>query len=431
MSRPTPFTRRGLLRAAGASVALPLLESLPAAKLPLVHTETPAARALWVYFPNGTPEGSWEPERVDARGRLQQLNASMRALEPHRADLCVLRGAYTPEGNGHGAGTATWLTGGDWNEENYDAGGASVDQLLAREVGQRTLLPSLELGVEGEGFFSHSLVRNSISWRSARVPVHRDRDPRIDFRAQAHALASEVSRADAERVEEYLEAVRAVERRISFVTSEQTQRRLDQGRRALDEATGGELALDHGETLRLHMELIALAFWAGVTRVASLMLDHGQSNRYFDFLPEVKGTWHALSHWQDISGDTEDDDGVTSWSSRGQKRAMYERVVSWHHEHVAALLERLAGYAEGEERLLDHTLVVYGSNLADGHEHGEEDLPVILAGGGALNVSTGRLLGSARREQDLNGLHLAVMRRMGSQARRFGSARREWSDLEA
>ena len=83
------------------------------------------------------------------------------------------------------------------------------------------------------------------------------------------------------------------------------------------------------------LDMIVLAFWADATRVSTFMLDHGQSNRYFNFIDGVKGTWHALSHWKDASGKTEDDDGVTSWSSVNEKLDMYHHVVRWHHEQVA------------------------------------------------------------------------------------------------
>ena len=178
---------------------------------------------------------------------------------------------------------------------------------------------------------------------------------------------------------------------------------------------------DHGEYLDLLLDLVALALWSGASRVATVMLDHGQSNRYCTFVPEVKGTWHALSHWRDTSGKTEDDDGVTSWSSRRSKREMYDRVVTWHHERVARLLDRMAALPEADGSLLDHSMVVYGSSISDGHEHGERDLPTLIAGGAGGALRGGRLL-AHRRATSLDRLHLATLRAVGVPAERFGTA---------
>ncbi|MFT4538158.1 MAG: hypothetical protein ACI835_000591 [Planctomycetota bacterium] len=129
-----------------------------------------------------------------------------------------------------------------------------------------------------------------------------------------------------------------------------------------------------------------VALWSGASRVAKVMLDHGQSNRYCNFIPRVKGTGHALSHWKDANGRTEDDDGVTKWDSTGSKRVMYDAVMSWHNERVANFLDRMEALPEAGGSLLDNSFVLYGSSIADGHDHGERDLPIMLAGkaGGAL-----------------------------------------------
>ena len=95
-------------------------------------------------------------------------------------------------------------------------------------------------------------------------------------------------------------------------------------------------------------DMMVLAYWTDSTRVATFMLDHEQSNRYFNFLPGVKGMWHALSHWRDISGRTEDDDGKTSWTSRDVKRAQYLKVIEWHHRQVAYFFNRLKSIREGD-----------------------------------------------------------------------------------
>ena len=104
----------------------------------------------------------------------------------------------------------------------------------------------------------------------------------------------------------------------------------------------------------------------------------------------VRGTWHALSHWRDASGKTEDDDGKTSWSSVAEKRDMYNMVTMWHTRQVAYLLERMKNIQDGDGTLLDHSMIVYGSSLADGHEHSSKNLPMLIAGGGGGLIKTGR-----------------------------------------
>ena len=178
---------------------------------------------------------------------------------------------------------------------------------------------------------------------------------------------------------------------------------------------------DHGEYVRVMMDMIVLAFWADATRITTCMLDHGQSNRYFNFIDGVTGTWHALSHWKDISGKTEDDDGVTSWQSREEKREMYNRVTSWHTQQVAYLIRRLNEIREGDGTLLDQSTIVYGSSLGDGHEHEEKNLPLLLAGRGGGAIRPGRVV-SGRRDLSMSDLHLSLLQTTGVPVTRFAES---------
>ena len=139
-------------------------------------------------------------------------------------------------------------------------------------------------------------------------------------------------------------------------------------------------------------DMIVLAYWTDSTRVATFMLDQEQTNRYFNFIPEVKGMWHALSHWRDVSGKTEDDDGKTSWTSREVKYKQYLRVIEFHHTQVAYFLNRLNDIQEGEGTLLDHSMILYGSPFADGNEHLSRNLPMMIAGKAGGRIVPGRLL---------------------------------------
>ncbi len=435
------ISRRTMLRGLGAAVSLPLLDVMSASSLRAADDERPPMRLAYLYIPNGVAEGAWQPQEVDNRGRLVKLNRWMSSLEPYRDELTVFRNLWTPRGNGHIAGTATWLTGGFFDGEKLDAGGASVDQIAARHFQDQTLLPSLELSSRGEGIFTSSLPRNSISWVDSVTPAPRDVEPRAVFdrmfRAGKSGLGScsvtdlvledarrmrrRVSSDDRRKIDEYLESVRAIERRIAFAEEQKLRARQTPG--LLDSLVrpADGVPDDHGEYMRTMMDMIALAFWADATRVCTFMMDHGQSNRYFNFIDGVNGTWHALSHWKDISGKTEDDDGKTSWSSRDEKRMMYNRVTQWHTEQAAYLLGRLKSIKNQYGSLLDQTMVVYGSSLSDGHEHAEKNLPVLLAGGKST-ITQGRRLGD-RKDTSMSDLHLAMLQHLGIPMKQFAESR--------
>ncbi len=430
-----------MLRGTGAAVSLPLLEVMTGRTTRAAETAKPTTRLAYMYIPNGVAEGAWQPKTVGAKDQLQQLNPWMRSLEKHREDITIFRNMWTPRGNGHIAGTATWLTGGGFDGEKIDAGGASIDQLAAKEIGQHTLLPSIEMSARGQGIFTSSLPRNALSWIDSKTPAARDIEPRIIFDrmfrvgksglanksvvdlvlSDAKQMQRRISDQDQQKLDEYLDSIRAIERRIEFA---QKQRGRADGNPLLAKAMvrpDAGIPEDHGEYMRQMIDMIVLAFWADATRVATFMLDHGQSNRYFDFVDGVRGTWHALSHWKDISGKTEDDDGKTSWSSRDEKREMYNRVTAWHTEMVAYLLGRLKAIKEPTGSLLDNSMIVYGSSLADGHEHANRNLPLLLAGGGGGTIRSGRLI-RFRKATSMSDLHLSLLKRLGVQRDRFADS---------
>ena len=365
----------------------------------------------------------------------------MQCLAPFQEDLNVFRNMWTPRGNGHIAGTATWLTGGSFDGDKLAAGGASVDQIAAKHFKSTTMLPSLEMSVRGEGMFTSNLPRNTISWVDDTTPAPRDIEPRVIFDrmfrtgesglgsksvidlvlADAKSLKRRVSDHDQKKIDEYLDSVREIERRIDYASSKKANASVAGLKDALVRPEPG-IPDDHDAYMKSMMDMIALAFWSDSTRVCTFMMDHGQSNRYFNFIDGVKGTWHALSHWKDTSGKTEDDDGKTSWSSRDEKRGMYNKVTQWHTEQVAYLLKRLSNIKESGNRLLDNSMIVYGSSLSDGHEHDPLNLPLLLAGGANTGIKPGRQLGG-RRKTSMSDLHLALLKRLGVRQERFADSK--------
>ena len=448
MTKSWQLSRRTMLRALGASVALPWLEAMQPLSPLAVTPKRPKLRAGYIYFPNGVSKGSWEPEKVGRKGEIRKLSKWMKDLEPFKKDILLGRNIWTPRGNGHGAGTATWLTGGSYSGSRVSAGGASVDQIIAKHVGAETMLPSLDLSMKGEGYFSNSLPRNSISWISENLPATRDTNPRtiydrmfrkssegvvdksvIDLvNDQAKSLKRRVGRMDQQKVDEYLDALRAVERRMEFAENQSQKYAVGKPKGISFERPPLTIPRDHETYMRTMMDLMVLGFWSGATRVGSLMLDHGQSNRYFDFIDGVRGTWHALSHYRDISGKTEDDDGVNSWNTISEKRDMYNAVTAWHHRQFAYMLKKMKSIDEGNGTLLDNTMLLYGSSLGDGHAHGEENLPIIFAGGSGDGIRSGRYL-KYRRNYSLSKYHLATMQRMGVEVEEFADAESPMSGL--
>lgn len=443
MSSRWSLSRRAMLRGTGAAVALPVLESmLSPHRCVASEDQKRTARVAYLYIPNGVADGAWQPNRVGDQGELQELNRWMGSLEKHRDDVTVFRNLWTPQGNGHIAGTATWLTGGSFNDQKIAVGGASVDQIAAQHFQGKTLLPSLELSVRGEGIFTSSLARNSLSWVDATTPAPRDIEPRVVFDRMfrsgksglgdpsvvdlvldhSRSIKRRVGQADQARIDEYLESVRAIERRLEFAaTQKRRAAEMPELQKAMRRPDPG-IPDDHEAYMRTMMDMIVLAFWSDATRVCTFMMDHGQSNRYFNFIEGVKGTWHALSHWKDISGRTEDDDGKTSWSTREEKRDMYNRVTRWHNDQVSYLIERMSAINEPDGRLLDNSMIVYGSSLGDGHEHEAKNLPMLLAGGSQLGIRQGMLRGG-RRDTSMSALHLAILQKLGVRRERFAEVR--------
>ena len=442
------ISRRTVLRGLGATVSLPLLDLMgPAAGRAAAK---PVKRLAYLYFPNGIPRGTWNPSKTADDGRLLQLNEWMSPLEPFKGDIIIPSNIWTPLGNGHVKGPPTWLTGYDYDRKRVSAGGISADQLAARHTAGQTLLGSLDLSLQGEGFFSNSLPRNAISWSAADRPLSREVEPRAVFDrmfrppsggatnrpvmdmvlAEAKSLRGYAGKADQQRLDEYFDSIRALEKRIEFAEKRSDQMRQDKALSDTLSTPAPGIPADHEQYMRLMMDLIVAAFQSDATRVCTFMLDHGQSNRYFNFVSGVRGTWHALSHYKNASGNTEDDDGTTSWDSVEQKRAMFAEVIRWNHRQVAYLLGRLKQIREPDGgTLLDNSMIVYGASLGDGNEHDPNHLPTLLAGRGGGSIKSGRFI-DYREPTNLANLHLSLLQRMGLKIDKFASSDGPLEELE-
>ena len=448
-----PVTRRTILRGAGVAVSLPWLESIAegAAVGSAEKLTEPPLRLACLFVPNGVRPDHWTPA---GDGEGYELTAHLQPLKPHKSEFLLLENLWnenTVGRNGHWPKVPAWLSGGFVERTtggDLDSGGTSIDQLLAQRVGSGTPLPSLELGIDAPrtgvdtagGGFPRALG-SFLSWadrgtpvpkeivpqlafdrlfRNRRAPVvssvnprdrslldslQRDETSLLDIVAdQAKDLRRKGSGADQVRLDEYFESVRAVERRLEASLKPQ-KRWINKGEFPLERPAPGtpETHLEH---VRLMLDILVLAFWTDSTRIATFMLGDAQSSQDYTFLDGVsESSFHRLSHHR------EDPD----------RRAQYERIVTWHVEQFAYLLDRMRNLDEGGHSLLDNSMLLYGGSLKDGNRHVEENLPLILAGRGKGTLRPGRRFRAPEKTPMCN-LHMALLQRMGVDAKSFGDS---------
>ncbi len=435
------LSRRTLLHGAGIAIALPWLESMARAAAPFAEAALgaePVLRFLFVSTPNGAQMDPWTPP---SEGALETLPPTLTPLEAWRSNLLVLSGLTHDKAraNGDGPGdharsAAAFLTGA---QPKKTAGadisvGVSVDQVLAAQIGTRTRLRSLELGTEsgrlgGQCDSGYACAYSSnISWRGASTPAGKEVDPRLVFerlfadgprnesaiaraerlarrksvldsvREDARAMDSRLSAADRRRIDEYLSGVRELERRIE--AAERARTHAPEG--AIEPAG---IPKDFAEHVGVLGDLIALAFATDSTRVATLMLANEGSNRAYPDLGVPEGH-HEISHHGDAP----------------EKRAKVALIDQYHVSLFARVVERLAKHTEGDRRLLDHCLVLYGSGISDGNRHNHEDLPIVLVGGGG-DVNFGRHVRYAKNTPCAN-LFVSLLGLAGVKRASFGDS---------
>lgn len=432
-------SRRSVLRGLGAAVALPWLESAGLAA-PLASGDAPAIpRLAWVYVPNGVHMPEWCPSEEDPSAPLPPI---LGALEPYRAELAVLRGltqdkarANGDGGGDHARAAAAWLTGVQpLKTDGQVRLGVSADQLAADSIGRATRFRSLVLGAEGARTSGQCdsgyacAYSGNISWQGPETPAGKETDPVAIFdrlfrggvdarslaaeeerrsrrrsvldavRQDARSLLGRVSRDDRLRLDEYLDGVRELERRIELARPERVDEVPDSSRPEAPET--------QDERIRLLLDLVVLAFRTDQTRVATMMIANEGSNSSYPQLGISEGH-HTLSHHR------EDPEMVASIA----------RINVHHVSHLAHLLEGLSAARDGAGSLLEQTAVVYGSGIADGNRHTHHDLPTVLAGGrgsGLVTVPPGAP--SWPVETPLNNLHVALLQRAGVPVETLGDS---------
>lgn len=446
-------TRRTMLRGMGTAMALPWLESmaLPAARMSRAlgaATTGPPTRLAFLFVPNGVHIPHWKPDGTGAAWTPSPLLQPLTRVREHVSVLSGLahhNAKALGDGPGdHARSAACFLTGA---HPHKTAGadiavGISVDQVVAGHLEGRTRFSSLELGCEGgrqsgdcDSGYACAYSTN-ISWRSARTPNAKETNPRhlferlfetgpgresmearaerlrtrrsiLDYvRSDAKRIGAGLGQADRQRLDEYFESVRQLERRIELVeTMEQDPSQLI----SFERPSG--IPGDFREHLDLMSELMVLAFKLDMTRVSSFMWSNEGSNRSYPFL-EIPEGHHQLSHHK---GDA-------------SKIEKIRRIDQFHVEQFARFVERLAAEPEGEGTLLDNSMVVFGSAIGDGNRHNHDDLPILLAGGGGGTLSPGRHI-AHEPDTPLCNLYTSLLDRMDVPSGSFGDSTGKLDDL--
>jgi hypothetical protein len=436
------INRRTVLRGAGVAMALPWLESIPVWGGDPSAPGDPQAfpqRFAALFMGNGINPLHWWAKGA---GPAMELSKSLEPLLPLRSKLNVVSGLFNKQATGvgiHPGQTGNILSGAALQKGAVLKGGVSMDQVLARHMGEATPVPSLVLGCEqpitGYHETNFSMAYSShISWQDASSPVPMEVYPSLAFdslfdnqgskrtlsildrvKEQAAALSHEVSVADRAKLDEYLTSVREIEKRVTRTRALKDRafdRAKDRGRPAWSMPRPDDgLPEDIREHMRLMCDVVALAFQTDKTRVATLLLCRDLSGLFYPFL-DVRTAHHPASH----------DD----------RSDAYERVSRYYVSQFAYLAQRLDAMREGERTVLDNTCLLFVSNMWSGSRHDSTKVPLLLAGslGGALE--TGRVLDFAEKGDDnrkLCSLYLSIMDRMGVKSARFGDAETQLAGL--
>ncbi|MFO0810110.1 MAG: DUF1552 domain-containing protein [Gemmataceae bacterium] len=432
------ISRRTVLRGIGTTVALPLLDAmLPRSLADGSAASKPPRRMAVIYVPNGVILQDWTPV---AEGTDFELPDILKPMAPHRQDLMVLSGLTCDKAraNGDGAGDharagGAFLTGAQPRKTagaNFRAG-TSADQLAAARLGDRTRLPSLEIGIEryrgaGNCDSGYSCVyEHTISWRNATSPLPTEVDPKLVFDRlfsakpndperdkrnrlrssvldavleDARGLENKLGGLDRQKLDQYLSCVRELEQRIARAET------LPPAQVPEDTERPHGVPADLSEHFRLMCDLMVLAFQADVTRIATFMFAREGSEQKYRAAGVNEGH-HSLTHHR----------------NNPAMIAKVKAINTYHIQQFAYLTGKLKSVRECDGTLLDNCMVAYGSGNADGNRHTHHDLPILLAGKGGGSIKSGRHVRFSK-ETPLNNLWLAMLDRMGARTERLGDS---------
>ena len=437
-TKPNQIARRAILRGAGVTMALPFFESFG---LKAATTGTPVfpKRFGVVFLGCGVNEDHWGSE---GSGVDMKLSKSLTPLEPLKSKINVVHGLYNKGAMGlgiHPPQTGSLLTGAKLEKGAVLHSGVSVDQVIAKYVGDDTLQSSMVLACEQPitGFHesNFSLAYSShISWESPDSPVPNECYPALAFdmlfenrgslvnisvldrvKERADRLSRRISSNDNAKLDEYMTSVREVEKRVEGMRKAQDkaqdQAQLKNRPVWTMERPANGLPEDLREHTKLMCDLIAIAFQTDKTRVASLIISRDLSAMYYPFL-DVKEGHHGASH--------------------SNNNDAYERITQFHVSQYAYLASKLDSMPEGDGTVLDNSCLMFLSNLWIGRTHNNSRLPMVLAGGLGGTLKTGRTLDYVKAGDENRkacSLYLSLLDRYGIKLDQFGDATERLKDL--
>jgi hypothetical protein len=424
------LSRRAFIRGAGAAIALPFLDAMQPALTAERGTAAAAVRRLLVVeYPHGVVDSTWNPI---GEGANYQMSDGLAPLARHRGKLIVLRGlTNAPDRNKtdfHNRAIASFLTGCEFTASKVDVG-ISMDQIAAQFWGKETQFASLELGTENAGAFG------SMCFRDAHTNLPVARNPRLVFErlfgdgdkidpaARAARLADEASILDSvlhrifelnrtlgapdrRKLEQYLESIRDVERRIRVASDRPAVDLPDMQR----PAGVPEHWPDH---VKLMFDLQVLALQADLTRVITFATAMEGSQLTFPHL-NIAMTFHEVSHH----------------NHQKEKLDALSRINRHHSELLAYYLDKLDAAQEAGGTLLDNSLLLYGSTFSDPSIHSQRNVPIVIAGGAAGRVKGGRYVRLPGDETPLANLHVTLLDKLGVPIEKLGDSTGKLSQLE-
>ena len=431
------LSRRTVLRGLGVTVALPLLDAMIPARTALAHTAAAATPKLgFIYFPHGAIMRQWTPAEVGTSFELAPL---LEPLAPFKSQLTIVSGLENKHAAGptHAITPGTWLSGVTPRISHDPYGGVTADQIAAQHIGQDTPLPSLEVSTE-EAVGGGACDRNygcsygaTISFRTPSTPLPMEFNPRKLFQRlfgqgdtpeerealaaqyasildvvanKAAALQKLVGPADRRMLSDYLESVREIERRV------QKMEENDLSHIELPDAPVG-IPSSFDEQVNLMFDTVAIAWTANLTRITSFMMAAEVSNMTYNHV-EVPDAFHALSHHQ----------------NNAAKLERLARVQSYHSRAFARFVQKLKDTPDGDGSMLDHSLLVYGSNMSDSNAHDHFPLPMALVGGACGKVKGGQHLRYPDRTP-VSNLLLTVLGRAGVPVESLGDSTGEMAEV--
>ncbi len=422
--------RRTFLRGVGVTMALPLLDAMVPASTLLAQTPAqPVRRFGAIYVPQGAIRDKWQPEIV---GSDFEFTPILKPLEKYRNYVTVVSGTGSTSADaGHAPGPNCFLSGttGKKTETADVRCGITLDQVFAKQLGQSTAFPSIEVATEDfTGYVGACdngwacAYLNTISWAGPTTPLPMEINPRVVFdrmfggsgtveqraarvkvgRSILDSIIPEASRLqgslgtkDREKMGAYLENVREIERRLE---------RAEKNSNAevnMDAPVG--VPVDFEEHANLMFDLLAIAFQSDTTRVFSFMLARELSQRIYPKI-DCLDPHHALSHHR----------------NEPLLMAANARLQTYHYSLFARFIDKLANTPDGDGSLLDHSLIQYGSGMSDSNLHSHHEIPLVVVGG-AGGVKGNKHVNYPKLTPVAN-LHLAMAQRMGLEMTQFGDS---------